>query len=170
MFGAQVSVIRTQILTSGIVCPCNTLRDSKGSLSALTVLLQTYAIRFSLLLCDKTGSVPDDEDELEAEEGAEADAETLVLEGSEIGSADDGCEMKELADEALVVTVVAEEGAEADDETLVAEGSETDPVNDGCEMKGLTDEALVVTVVAEEGAEADDETLVVEGSETGLVG
>ena len=146
------------------MCPCNTLRDSKGSPSALTVLLQTYAIRFSLLLCDKTGLVPDDEDELEAEEGAEADAE-----GSEIGLADDGCEMKELADEALVVTVVAEEGAEADDETLVAEGSETDPVNDGCEMTGLTDEALVVTVVAEEGAEADDET-VVEGNETGLVG
>ena len=78
--------------------------------------------------------------------------------------------MKGLADEALVVTVVAEEGAEADDETLVVEGSEIGSVDDDCEMKGLADEALVVTVVAEEGAEADDETLVVEGSETGLVG
>ena len=43
----------------------------------------------------------------------------------------DGCEMKGLADEALVVTVVAEEGAEGDDETLVVEGSETGPVDDG---------------------------------------
>lgn len=76
MLGAQVSVIWTQLLPSGIVCPSNKLRDSKGSPSALTVLLHTYAIRFSLLLCDKTGSEPDDEDELGAEEGAEADAET----------------------------------------------------------------------------------------------
>ena len=112
------------------MCPCNTLRDSKGSPSALTVLLQTYAIRFSLLLC-KTGSVPDDEDELETEEGVGADDETLVVEGSEIGSVDDDCEMKGLADEALVVTVVAEEGAEGDEETLVVEGSETGPVDDG---------------------------------------
>ena len=77
----------------------------------------------------------DDEDELDTEEGVEADDETLVVEGSEIGSVDDDCEMKGLADEALVVTVVAEEGAEADDETLVVEGSETGPVNNGCEMK-----------------------------------
>lgn len=151
------------------MCPCSTLRDSKGSPSALTVLLQTYAIRSSLLLCDTTGSVPDDEHELETEEGVEADDETLVVEGSEIGSVDDDCEMKGLADETLVVTVVAEHGAEADDETLVVEGSETCPVNDGCEMKGLAEEALVVTVVAEEGAEGDDETLVVEGSKTGSV-
>ena len=151
------------------MCPCNTLRDSKGSPSALTVLLQTNAIRFSLLVCDKTGSVPDDEDELETEEDVEADDETLVVEGSEIGSVDDDCEMKGLADEALVVTVVAEEGAETDDETLVVEGSETGPVNDGCEMKGLADEALVETLVAEEGAEGDDDTLVVEESETGPV-
>ena len=131
MFGAQVSVIWTQILPSGIVCPCNTLRDSKASPSALTVLLQTYAIRFSLLLCDKTGSVPDDEDELETED-VEADDETLVVEGiSETGPVNDDCEMKGLGDEALVVTVVAEEGAEGDDETLVVEGSETGPVDDG---------------------------------------
>ena len=151
------------------MCPCNKLRDSKGSPSALTVLLQTYAIRFSLLLCDKTGSVPDDEDELETEEGVEADDETVDVCGSEVGSVDDDCWMKGLADEALVVTVLAEQGAEADDETLVVEGSETGAVNDGCEMKGLADEALVVTVVVEEGAEGDDETLVVEGSETGPV-
>lgn len=44
---------------------------------------------------------------------------------------DDDCETKGLADEALVVTVVAEEGAEGDDETLVVEGSETGPVDDG---------------------------------------
>ena len=148
------------------MCPCNTLHDSKGSPSALTVLLQTYAIRFLLLLCDKTGSVPDDEDELEKED-VEADDETLVVEGSEIGSVDNDCEMKGLADEALVVTVVAEEGVEADDETVV-QGSETGAVSDGCEMKGLADEVLVVTVVAEEGAERDDET-VVEGRETGPV-
>ena len=64
------------------------LRDSKGSPSALTVLLQTYAIHFSLLLCDKTGSVPDDKDELETED-VDPDDETLVVEGSEIGSVDD---------------------------------------------------------------------------------
>ena len=59
-----------------------------------------------------------------AEEGAEADDETLVAEGSETDPVNDGCEMTGLTDEALVVTVVAEEGAEADDETVV-EGNET---------------------------------------------